>query len=168
MKNLIFLIIFVFNLSSCHRQNFSNKIFEPNEAMLDIYFSKQPVDYESNALKYSNLTKKNNIIDELFYLDSPKLYKIKKIDIFPKHTMNFINPYNDTLSVVFSFPKRFCLRQQNLKSYLDNFSTSMQYIIIDNGNKVRFDSIRISHETGIVPVIDCKHLRPAPSFYKRY
>lgn len=155
MKTLNFLIILLLIISSCQRLNFSHKIFKTNDVVLDVYFSKQPVDYESNALKYSKLTKEESIIDELIILDSAKLDRIKKLSIYPINTMNFINPYNDTLNIVFSFPRRLCLKQQKLKNYLDNFSTSMQYVIIDKGNKVIFDSIKIYHETGIIPVTDC-------------
>lgn len=152
--NIIYIFLFVV-LTNCG----SNKVIEVHhkeevQNERNIHFSEKEVEYFSNALKYSSLTKEKNIVDLKSDLDSGTFKKVKALNIYTNNTMNFINSYNDTINVVFSFPKRECL-QNSLSDYLWNFSNSMQYIIINTQESVLVDSMKISHETRIVPPIDC-------------
>lgn len=121
---------------------------------VDVFFSEKEVDYPSKALENSNFTKDIKFIDKKLELDIDSFEKIKKLEIFPSNSMNFINSYNDTLHVVFSFPKRECL-DNSISSYLWNFSTSKQYIIIHSDTEIKIDSMEISHETRPVSPVDC-------------
>lgn len=155
MKFILVLFCVSILFTNCN----SNKITQVSQNeeiknIRNIYFSEIELDYSSHAVTYSHLTKDLNIVDEKNHLDEKTLQKIKSLDIFPDSTMNFINSYNDTINVVFSLPKRKCLCD-NFSDYLFNFSTTVQYVIIDATNSILIDSLKISHETGIVPPIDC-------------
>jgi hypothetical protein len=121
---------------------------------MNVFFSDEEVVYPSKALEKSNFTKEIKLIDKKSELDINSFEKIKKIEIYPSNSMNFINSYNDTLHVVFSFPKRECL-DNSISSYLWNFSTSKQYIIIHSNTEIKIDSMEISHETRPVGPVDC-------------
>lgn len=156
MKKLS-IIYFIFSaiilLVGCNT-NLVLKDSTENKRSKNIYFSDEVIDYYSHAVEYSVLTRNKDIVDVKNKIDKATFERIRSLDIYPDNTMNFINPYNDTVSVVFSFPKRSCLKD-NISDYLWNFSFSMQYIIIDTQKSTLVDSIKISHETRIVPPIDC-------------
>lgn len=159
---LIYTFLVGFLLNCLPSKEFTNNYANNMGKKKNIYFSEEEVDYSSQAISYSYLTKDKNIVDVKNKLSIGALEKIKNLEIYPSNTMNFINSYNDTINVVFSFPKRECLADE-ISSYLWNFSTSMQYVIIETEGTSKVDSLQISHETRIVPPIDCAENNNLPN-----
>lgn len=145
MKKVILMFFGVLFLINC------SKIITKKKE--DVLYYPFEVNYLSHALKQSHLTQNVEIKDEKNDLDYTFLKDIKK-NLKDKKTVNFINFYNDSLAVVYSFPVRNCLKFE-LKNYLDNFSESKQYVFVKKNNHLKIDSLIISHETRIVPPIDC-------------
>ncbi|MGB6084191.1 hypothetical protein [Moheibacter sp.] len=152
MTYRIAFIISIILIESCSTKKVV--ISDQRNDFRNIYFSKAEVDYSSLALNHTILTRGSDILDIKNEIDGKTLEKLRKLNIYENNTMNFVNAYNDSLQVVFSFPKRDCLSDE-LSSYLWNFSTSKQYIIISAKDDYKIDSMVISHETRIVPPVDC-------------